>query len=89
MNDIRTDGFFNAFLGYGTRRRDPFTHTHYGYRDRNIEARWREYEDLFTYNGIAQKLSRLRQMPSGPVSRSKMEMPSWNKTKSHNLTWKN
>ena len=56
MTDIRTDGFFNAFLGYGTRRRDPFTHTHYGYRDRNIEARWREYEDLFTYNGIAQKI---------------------------------
>lgn len=52
----RMDGFFNAFLGYGNRRRDPFTHTHYGYRDVSLEARWREYEDLFTYNGIAQKI---------------------------------
>lgn len=60
MNDIRTDGFFNAFLGYGTRRRDPFTHTHFrSNRAGNIESRWREYEDIFTYNGIAQKIIKI------------------------------
>ena len=60
MNDIRTDGFFNAFLGYGTRRRDPFTHTYFHSRQvESIAARWHEYEELFTYNGIAQKIIKI------------------------------
>lgn len=60
MTDIRSDGFFNAFLGYGTRRWDPFTHTHFhGGQVKAIEARWHEYEELFTYNGIAQKIIKI------------------------------
>ena len=60
MTDIRSDGFFNAFLGYGTRRRDPFTHTYFhSGQVKAIEARWHEYEELFTYNGIAQKIIKI------------------------------
>nr|DAO06821.1 MAG TPA: Portal [Caudoviricetes sp.] len=60
MTDIRSDGFFNAFLGYGTRRRDPFTHTYFhSGQVESIAARWHEYEELFTYNGIAQKIIKI------------------------------
>ena len=51
----RADGYVNAFLGWGMRRRDPFESTFYkrpGYNRLSDE----EADDLFTYNGIAQKI---------------------------------
>ncbi|WP_301861242.1 DUF1073 domain-containing protein [uncultured Megasphaera sp.] len=49
----RKDGFYNAFIGQGTRNRDPFNNYIYT-PSRNLS--FEECAQLFTYNGIAQKI---------------------------------
>ena len=49
----RFDGFFNAFIGHGTHGRDPFSN--YIYTPSRMMTDW-ECADMFTYNGIAQKI---------------------------------
>lgn len=50
------DGYFNAFLGHGTRRWDPFSHTRFRGPGYSIAYMWTEFEDMFTHNGIARKV---------------------------------
>lgn len=56
MKRKNQDGYVNAVIGYGTRSRDPRMHTSYAGRRVNDREYWQEYEDLFTYNGLAQKI---------------------------------
>lgn len=56
MKRKNQDGYVNAVIGYGTRSRDPQMHTSYAGRRVNDREYWQEYEDLFTYNGLAQKI---------------------------------
>ena len=49
----RFDGFFNAFIGHGMHGRDPFSN--YIYTPSRMMTDW-ECADMFTYNGIAQKI---------------------------------
>nr|DAO21586.1 MAG TPA: Portal [Caudoviricetes sp.] len=49
----RFDGFFNAFIGHGMKSRDPFAN--YIYTPSRMMTH-QECADLFTYNGIAQKI---------------------------------
>ena len=52
---FHSDGYLNTIIGHGLRNRDPFT----AYRFRTTAADrmgWSEAEDLYTYNGIAQKI---------------------------------
>lgn len=53
--DKNLDGYMNAFLGYGTRNRDPFRHTHYRTRGSGMQY-WSEFEDLFTESGLVKKI---------------------------------
>ena len=50
-----TDGYVNTFLGFGMKRRDPFESTFYK-RPGLDRLTDNEVDDLFTYNGIAQKI---------------------------------
>lgn len=56
MKRKNQDGYVNAVIGYGTRSRDPRMHTSYAGRRGTDREYWQEYEDLFTYNGLAQKI---------------------------------
>lgn len=52
---FHSDGYLNTIIGHGLRNRDPFT----AYRFHTTAAdrmSWDEAEDLYTYNGIAQKI---------------------------------
>lgn len=49
---VRRDGYYNAFLGQGTRRYDPYK----AYRYDGAPMTDQEAEDLFSYNGIARKI---------------------------------
>lgn len=53
MGASHADGFINAFLGHGTGRRDPFASYIYTPSRRMTDQ---ECMELFTYNGIAQKI---------------------------------
>lgn len=54
-NTNKFDGYMNAFLGYGTRYRDPFRHTHYRSHGTGMQY-WSEFEDLFTDSGLVKKI---------------------------------
>lgn len=53
MGASHADGFINTFLGHGTGRRDPFASYIYTPSRRMTDQ---ECMELFTYNGIAQKI---------------------------------
>lgn len=52
MSD-RFDGYFNAVLGHGMKRFDPFMHYHF---KQNGFMGFQECDELYTYNGIAAKI---------------------------------
>ncbi|WP_443872334.1 phage portal protein [Megasphaera sp.] len=54
-NENKFDGYMNAFLGYGTKYRDPFRHTHYRSRSQGMQD-WYEFDDLFTESGLVKKI---------------------------------
>lgn len=53
---VNYDGYFNVFSGAGMMGRDPFAATRYKKRWGDWFAQMRESDDLFTGNGLAQRI---------------------------------
>ena len=56
MGAVRADGYMNIFSGAGMMGRDPFAATRYKKRWGDWFAQMREADDLFTGNGLAQRI---------------------------------
>lgn len=56
MGAVRADGYMNIFTGAGMMGRDPFAATRYKKRWGDWFAQMREADDLFTGNGLAQRI---------------------------------
>ena len=54
MSNTRYDGFMNTVIGHGIKSRDPFTA--YQFHGEPIQMSDQEADDLFTFNGIANKV---------------------------------
>lgn len=53
MTVNKFDGYYNAVLGHGLKRFDPFMHYHF---KQNAFMGFQECDELYTYNGIAAKI---------------------------------